>query len=62
MNPVIKEILMHSDRAFFLKFGVTVTASLFVVASVAFATIPWNLGQHPGEAHRTVQNEPQHLT
>jgi hypothetical protein len=62
MNPSTKEILMHAHRAFILKFGVIVATTLFVVASVAFATIPWNLGQHPGEAHRTLQNEPQHLT
>ena len=53
---------MLSNRIFFLQFGVTVAATLFVVAGVAFATIPWNLGQHPGEAHRVVPNEPQHLT
>ena len=53
---------MTTPRAFVLQLGVTVAATLFVVASVAFATIPWNLRQHPGDVHRTVPNEPQHLT
>lgn len=53
---------MHKLPVFFLQFGITVAATVFFVASVAFATIPLSLGQHPGEAHRSPQGEPVHMT
>ncbi|MDT8990496.1 hypothetical protein RQP54_06410 [Curvibacter sp. APW13] len=50
---------MSKNTAFAFQLGATVAATLFFVASVAFATIPWNLGQHPGEPH---QAQAGHMT
>lgn len=53
---------MRTLPVFFLQFGITVAATVFFVASVAFATIPLSLGQHPGETHLSQLGEPVHMT
>lgn len=53
---------MSKIPVFFLQFGITVAATVFFVASAAFATIPLSLGQHPGDMHPTQPNEPVHMT
>lgn len=53
---------MRTLPVFFLQFGITVAATVFFVASVAFATIPLSLGQHPGETHLSQLGEPVQIT
>ena len=40
---------MSSTRSFAAEYLSVVASALFVVMSIAFITIPYSLGEHPGE-------------
>ena len=51
-----------SLRTIVLPFFAVVAAGLVTVALVAFLTIPFNLGGHPGEARAADVSAGQHMT
>lgn len=53
---------MRPSSHFFVSWGLTMAAAMFFVAGVAFATTPWNLGQHPGEVPVAPQGTARHMT
>lgn len=53
---------MQHARVFFIQLGATMASAGILVGFVAFTTIPWNLGQHPGEVHQSPKNEIWHVT
>ena len=50
---------MHTQTEFLSMFVSVVLGLVFLVMGVAFVTIPYNLGSHPGEPQR---NAIQHLS
>jgi hypothetical protein len=50
---------MHTQTTFFSMFVSVVLGLVFLVMGVAFVTIPYNLGSHPGEPQRSAV---EHLT
>lgn len=55
MNTDLKNFIQPIARV--------VAATLFVVCTVAFVTVPYVLGQHPGDAVVDVhQSGPRHMT
>jgi hypothetical protein len=50
---------MHTQTEFLPMFVSVVLGLVFLVMGVAFVTIPYNLGSHPGEPQRSAV---QHLT
>ena len=54
---------MNTDLGHFLRPLLLVVAStLFAVFTVAFLSLPYTLGSHPGDPHLTQQGLPRHLT
>jgi hypothetical protein len=54
---------MNSPRYLFARlFAGTVVAALLPVILVAFLTIPFNLGGHPGETRIVTMLTPTHMT
>lgn len=54
MNPDLSQFIGTVLRVVF--------ATLFVVASVAFITLPYAFGGHPGEAQLAGSAYPKHMT
>lgn len=50
---------MHTQTPFLATFVSVVLGVLFLVMGVAFVTIPYNLGSHPGEQQHSAI---EHLT
>ncbi|MCE1191621.1 hypothetical protein [Acidovorax sp.] len=55
---------MNSDlKSFLVPIARTVAATLFVVFTVAFLTVPYALEQHPGDPQLSAaQTVPRHMT
>ncbi len=51
-----------SLRNFIATYLGVVLGTLFVVAFIAFVSVPYTLGRHPGEAPAVTQPEPRHMT
>lgn len=54
MNPI--------QKSFVHQFAGAVVAALIPVLLVAFWSIPFNLGGHPGEARAATMPTPAHMT
>ena len=50
---------MNAEMPFFPRFVSVVLGLVFLVMGVAFVTLPYNLGSHPGEPQRSAV---EHLT
>jgi hypothetical protein len=61
--PVCKEPAMHRDLKQFVRLFVgVVTATLFVVFSVAFVALPYTLGAAPGQIPHETAGAARHMT
>lgn len=54
---------MNADLVHFLRPLLRViAATLFAVFTVAFLSLPYTLGAHPGDPHAVAQGDPRHMT
>jgi hypothetical protein len=58
-----QEPVMNTDlRNFVRPLAQVIAATLFAVFTVAFVTVPYTLGTHPGDPHAAQQGAPRHMS